>query len=263
MHGLGGIIAILDVIGVSFNYRTEKGVMPVLSNVSFEAGENQFVSIIAPSGTGKTTLLKIISGLVKPDKGKILLRGEEVTGPTPLISMIYQDFALYPWLTALQNVELVLLHKKLPREERRRRAQAMLELVGLGGFEDYYPKEMSGGMRQRVAIARALVAEPLVLLMDEPFASLDAITAEGLRREVLDIVFSKESTVKSVIMVSHNIEEVVELSDKVVILGGRPATVVSQVPIELPRPRNSRDPVFNEVVDRLYSIISTTVKEAR
>ncbi|WP_188595986.1 ABC transporter ATP-binding protein [Thermocladium modestius] len=237
--------------------------MPVLRGVSFDAGENQFVSIIAPSGTGKTTLLKIISGLVKPDEGRVLLMGEEVTGPTPLISMIYQDFALYPWLTAVQNVELALLHKRLPREERRRRAQSMLELVGLGGFEDYYPREMSGGMRQRVAIARALVAEPVVLLMDEPFASLDAITAEGLRREVLDIVFSRESTVKSVIMVSHNIEEVVELSDKVVILGGRPATVVAQVPIELPRPRSSRDPTFNEVVDRLYSVISTAVKEAR
>ncbi|GGP18954.1 nitrate/sulfonate/bicarbonate ABC transporter ATP-binding protein [Thermocladium modestius] len=251
------------MIGVSFSYRTEKGVMPVLRGVSFDAGENQFVSIIAPSGTGKTTLLKIISGLVKPDEGRVLLMGEEVTGPTPLISMIYQDFALYPWLTAVQNVELALLHKRLPREERRRRAQSMLELVGLGGFEDYYPREMSGGMRQRVAIARALVAEPVVLLMDEPFASLDAITAEGLRREVLDIVFSRESTVKSVIMVSHNIEEVVELSDKVVILGGRPATVVAQVPIELPRPRSSRDPTFNEVVDRLYSVISTAVKEAR
>lgn len=251
------------MIGVSFSYRTEKGVMPVLRGVSFDAGQNQFVSIIAPSGTGKTTLLKIASGLVKPDEGRVLLMGEEVTGPTPLISMIYQDFALYPWLTAVQNVELALLHKRLPREERRRRAQSMLELVGLGGFEDYYPREMSGGMRQRVAIARALVAEPIVLLMDEPFASLDAITAEGLRREVLDIVFSRESTVKSVIMVSHNIEEVVELSDKVVILGGRPAAVVAQVPIELPRPRSSRDPAFNEVVDRLYSVISTAVKEAR
>jgi len=230
--------------------------LPVLRSVSFTVNPMEFVSIVAPSGTGKTTLLKIIAGLRKPDKGKVLLMGEEVRGPTPRLAMIYQDFALYPWLTALENIELALLHKKLPREVRVSVARRYLEMVGLLGFEDYYPRELSGGMRQRVAIARALAAEPIVLLMDEPFASLDSITAEGLRNEIHDIVFNESSSVRGIVMVSHNLEEVVELSDKVIVLGGRPATVIANIEIKLPRPRNTRDPEFQDYLDRLYALLS-------
>ncbi|WP_069807299.1 ABC transporter ATP-binding protein [Vulcanisaeta thermophila] len=235
--------------------------MPVLKEVSFKVYAQEFVSIVAPTGTGKSTLLRIIAGLRRPDKGRVLLMGEEVRGPTPKLAMIFQDFALFPWLTALENVELALMHRKdLSKESRREMAKKYLELVGLGGFEDYYPRELSGGMKQRVAIARALAAQPVVLLMDEPFANLDAITAEGLRSEIYSMIFNEESTVKAIIMVSHNLEEVVELSDKVLILGGKPATIISEVPINLPRPRNSRDPEFQDYLDRLYSILSMSIR---
>ena len=247
---------------VSFSYRTERGPLHVLKNVSFTVYEKQYVSIVAPTGTGKTTLLRIIAGLRKPDSGKVLLMGEEVRGPTPKISMIFQDFALFPWLTALENVEIALLHKRLSRDERIKLARRYLELVGLGAFENYYPRELSGGMKQRVAIARALAAQPVLLLMDEPFTNLDAITAEGLRSEIYDMVFNEESTVKAIVMVSHNLEEVIELSDRVIILGGRPATVISDVSIDLPRPRSPRDKEFQDYLDLLYGEISKSMELA-
>ncbi|ADY00553.1 MAG: ABC transporter ATP-binding protein [Vulcanisaeta sp.] len=252
---------ILEVIDVSYSYKTEKGPVPVLKDINFKVYSHEFVSIVAPTGTGKTTLLKIIAGLRRPDSGKVLLMGEEIRGPTPKLAMIFQDFALYPWLTALENVELALFHRKdLSKEVRREIARKYLELVGLGGFEDYYPRELSGGMKQRVAIARALAAQPVVLLMDEPFANLDAITAEGLRAEIYNMVFNEESTVKAIVMVSHNLDEVVELSDKVIILGGRPASIMAEVEIKLSRPRNTRDIEFQDYLDRLYSLLSISLK---
>ncbi|MFB6471107.1 MAG: ABC transporter ATP-binding protein [Vulcanisaeta sp. AZ3] len=247
----------LEVVNVSYSYKTEKGSLPVLKNISFGVYPQEFVSIVAPTGTGKTTLLRIIAGLRKPDHGKVILMGEEVKKPTSKLAMIFQDFALYPWLTALENVELALMHRKdLSKEVRREIARKYLELVGLGGFEDYYPRELSGGMKQRVAIARALAAQPTVLLMDEPFANLDAITAEGLRSEIYKMVFNEESTVKAIVMVSHNLEEVVELSDRVLVLSGRPASIAAEVEIKLPRPRNTRDVEFQDYLDRLYSLLS-------
>lgn len=265
-HDVGGTIAImrepiLEVIDISYSYKTERGPIPVLKDISFKVYQREFVSIVAPTGTGKTTLLRIIAGLRRPDSGKVLLMGEEVKAPTPKLAMIFQDFALFPWLTALENVELALLHRRdLSKEVRREVARKYLALVGLEGFENYYPRELSGGMKQRVAIARALAAQPVVLLMDEPFANLDAITAEGLRAEIYDMVFHEESTVKAVVMVSHNLEEVVELSDRVLVLGGRPARVIAEVDIKLPRPRNTRDPEFQDYLDRLYSLLSMSLK---
>jgi NitT/TauT family transport system ATP-binding protein len=250
----------LELVDISFSYRTERGPLQVLRGVSFTVYEKQYVSIVAPTGTGKTTLLRIIAGLRKPDTGKVILMGDEVKGPTPKISMIFQDFALFPWLTALENVEIALLHKKLSKDDRVKLARRYLELVGLGGFENYYPRELSGGMKQRVAIARALAAQPILLLMDEPFANLDAITAEGLKSEIYNMVFNEESTVKAILMVSHNLGEVVELSDRVIVLGGRPATVIADISIDLPRPRSPRDKEFQEYLDMLYSEISKSME---
>lgn len=251
---------ILEVEGVSFSYRTERGLLPVLKDISFKVYEGEYISVVAPTGTGKSTLLRVIAGLRKPDSGRVILMGEEVKGPTPKISMIFQDFALFPWLTALENVELALLHKKLSRDERIKLARKYLELVGLGGFEDYYPRELSGGMKQRVAIARALAAQPILLLMDEPFANLDAITAEGLRAEIYNMVFNEESSVRAIIMVSHNLEEVVELSDRVLVLGSRPATIVSDIHIDLPRPRSPRSADFQKYLDMIYGEISRSME---
>ena len=251
-------IAILEVLELAFSYRTRKGLLPILENINFKVDGMEFISIIGPSGCGKSTLLRIIAGLEKPLKGKVILMGEEVREPSPKISMIFQDLALFPWLTALENVELALLHKKLPKDLRRKIAKKWLELVGLAGFEDYYPGELSGGMRQRVAIARALAADPIVLLMDEPFRGLDSITAEGLRYEIHNLIFNEESSVKSVVMVSHNLEEVVELSDRVIILGGRPAKVIADVRIDLPRPRTPRDQEFQDYLDKLYTLLSSS-----
>lgn len=218
--------------------------------------DNEFIAIVGPSGVGKSTLLRILGGFIKPEKGEIRLLGKKITEPTPKISLIHQSIATFPWMTALENVKLGLKYRKLPKEEEDKIARKMLEAVGLQGFEDFYPKQMSGGMRQRVSIARALAADPVVLLMDEPFAHLDELTAEGLRQEVYSILFRQESTLRSVVLVSHNLNEVVELADRVYVLNGRPASIAGEVRIELERPRNPKDERFQEYLDRLYALLT-------
>jgi NitT/TauT family transport system ATP-binding protein len=218
------------------------------------------VAIIGPSGCGKSTLLRILGGFLKPLKGKVYLLQEEIVEPTPKIVLIHQSVVTFPWMTALDNVKLGLKYKKLSKEEEDRIARKMLELVGLQGFENFYPKQMSGGMRQRIAIARALAAEPLVMLMDEPFSHLDEITAEGIRKEIRGILFDEESPLKSVILVSHNIPEVVELADRVYVLNGTPSTIIGEVIIDLPHPRIQKNSKFYEYVDLLYSML-TPIKD--
>ncbi|BCU67723.1 nitrate/sulfonate/bicarbonate ABC transporter ATP-binding protein [Sulfolobales archaeon HS-7] len=228
----------------------------VFEDVSLTADENKFVAIIGPSGVGKSTLLRILGGFLKPFAGEVKLLGRTITRPTPKIALVHQSIVTFPWMTALENVMLAMKPKRIPKEEALKTAKKALELVGLSGFENLYPKEMSGGMRQRVAIARALAAEPLVLLMDEPFSHLDELTAEGLRHEIYNILFAEESPLKSVIMVSHNLTEVVELADVVYVLNGSPAKVVGKIEIDIPRPRNPQNQKFNEYLDTFYNLLT-------
>jgi NitT/TauT family transport system ATP-binding protein len=223
--------------------------------VSLYTLDDELVCIIGPSGVGKSTLLRILGGFIRPEKGFVRLLGEPVTRPTPRIAMIHQSIVTFPWLTALENVKLGLRYRRLSRDEEDRVARRMLELVGLQDYADFYPKQMSGGMRQRLAIARALAAEPLVLLMDEPFSHLDEWTAGELRREIYNILFGKETTLRSVVMVSHNLVEVVELADRVYVLNGLPATIVGEVRIDLERPRDVMSDKFREYVGILYKMI--------
>ncbi len=216
----------------------------------------KYVAIVGPSGVGKSTLLRLIGCFIKPEKGTVSLHGKNVLRPTPLISMVHQSIVTFPWMTAQENVMLSLKNRPISKDKMKDMADKALEMVGLTGFENLYPKEMSGGMRQRVAVARSLAAEPKVLLMDEPFAHLDELTAEGLRQDIYNILFNPDSPLESVIMVSHNLTEVVELCDTIFVLNNNPATVVGQIDITMKRPRSSRDPEFDHYLDTLYGLLT-------
>lgn len=225
---------VLKVENLDMAYPGQNGRLDVLRDVSFQVEEGEFVSIIGPSGCGKTTLLRLIAGLARPTSGRVLLNGEEVTGPSRQVGILFQKPALLPWRTAEGNVALPLEVDGAPPKEARRRARELLRWVGLAGFEQAYPAHLSGGMGQRVALARALIHDPSLLLLDEPFGSLDALTREQMGQELLRIWEARRPTV---IMVTHSVSEAVLLSDRVLVLTPRPATVAAEIPIPLPRPR--------------------------
>uniref|UniRef100_A0A7J2U2V4 ABC transporter ATP-binding protein n=1 Tax=Ignisphaera aggregans TaxID=334771 RepID=A0A7J2U2V4_9CREN len=224
-------------------------VLRVLDGISLDIAE-EFVALLGPSGCGKSTLLRIMAGVERADSGSI------VTAPNVSFGFVFQSPTLLPWLTVLDNVALPLIAKGVDKHLAREKASKYLSLVGLQGFEDFYPTELSGGMRQRVNVARALVVEPTMLLMDEPFSQLDPLTAEALRAEVLDLWLSGVTTVKGIVMVTHNVEEAVLMADKIVILTRRPAKVLKIVEVKLPRPRDRRHKDFQDVVDMVYEYVS-------
>lgn len=225
----------------------------VLEKVDLKIREREIVGLLGRSGSGKSTLLRIIAGLIVPSSGTAACQGQPIDGPPSGISMVFQSFALFPWLTVLQNVELGLEAKGINRAERRSRSLAAIDLIGLDGFENAYPKELSGGMRQRVGFARALVVHPDLMLMDEPFSALDVLTAETLRTDMIDLWIEGRLPIKSVLIVTHNIEEAVLMCDRILVFTSNPGRVGSEIKVDLPHPRNRLDPTFRQLVDSIYA----------
>lgn len=233
----------------------------VLEDVNFKLREGEIVALLGKSGSGKSTLLRIIAGLVPPSSGAISYRGQAVTGPVAGIAMVFQSFALMPWLTVLENVELGLEAQGVSREERRHRAIEAIDIIGLDGFESAFPKELSGGMRQRVGFARALVINPDVLLMDEPFSALDVLTAENLKSDLLELWKEKKTNTNGILLVTHNIEEAAMLADRIVVFGNDPGYIRAELPVTLPQPREAESPEFRALVDKIYTLMTTEPRE--
>ncbi|HXO64571.1 MAG TPA: nitrate/sulfonate/bicarbonate ABC transporter ATP-binding protein [Steroidobacteraceae bacterium] len=244
---------LLDVQGVCKSFRKPDGdELVVLENVNLQLRPGEIVGLLGRSGSGKSTLLRQIAGLDEPSGGVVNYLGHPVTGPAQGITMVFQSFALFPWLTVLENVQLGLEAQGVPVDEMRKRSLQAIDLIGLDGFESAYPRELSGGMRQRVGFARALVVHPNILLMDEPFSALDILTAETLRGDFLDLWGEGQLPIKSVLLVTHNIEEAVQMCDRLLIFSSNPGRVASEIPVDLPQPRHTQDPRFRALIERVY-----------
>jgi NitT/TauT family transport system ATP-binding protein len=236
----------------------------VLDDVNFSLAEGEIVALLGKSGSGKSTLLRIMAGLIPADVGQATYRGQGIFGPAWGIAMVFQSFALFPWLTVQQNVELGLEAQGMPAAEREKRADAMLELMGLGGFGSALPRELSGGMRQRVGIARALVTNPDILLMDEAFSALDVLTGETLRNDILELWDGRRIPTKGILIVSHNIEEAVMMADRIVIMSTAPGRIRNEIRIGLPRPRSVDSPEVRALIDEVYGLMTERpAQEAR
>src|SRR3954465_14268756 len=230
----------------------------VLDGVNLVVGEGEIVGLLGRPGSGKSTLLRLVAGLSTPSAGALTFRGEAIDGPPRGIAMVFQSFAVFPWLTVFENVALGLEAQRLPREEIRRRSLAAIDLIGLDGFESAYPRELSGGMRQRVGFARALVVHPNLLLMDEPFSALDVLTAETLRTDFLDLWCEGRMPIKAVVLVTHNIEEAVLMCDRILVFSSNPGRGVAELRVALPYPRNRQDPAFRTLVDTIYARMTSS-----
>jgi NitT/TauT family transport system ATP-binding protein len=248
--------ALLDLEHLSQVYGTNRHRVVALEDVNFRMHEGEFVALLGPSGCGKSTLLRIITGLQRPTDGRVLYRGEPVSGINPHTTIVFQSFALFPWLTVQQNVEVALLAHGLPPDVSAKRAEAFVDKVGLDGFETAFPRELSGGMRQKVGFARALAVEPELLCLDEPFSALDVLSADALRGELLELWTSGTMPTKAILMVTHNIEEAVWLADRIVVMEKEPGRVVTEVTVSLPHPRQRKSLPFLEMVDQVYAILA-------
>jgi NitT/TauT family transport system ATP-binding protein len=246
----------LSVRNVSKEFPLPTGPLAVIEDVSFDLKEGEFLAMVGPSGCGKSTLLRMVAGLIEPTSGEILYDGRVTKGVNLDCALVFQSFALLPWLTVIENVELGLEARGVPPEVRRKKADFFIDKVGLDGYEGAYPRELSGGMKQRVGFARALAVEPKLLLMDEPFSALDALTSINLREELLDLFHDPEILISAVIMVTHTIEEAVELADRVVVFSAHPGRLLADRKIGLPRPRDRRNPAFGEMVAEIFSLIT-------
>jgi NitT/TauT family transport system ATP-binding protein len=252
------VTTILDVANVSQVFSTGSGEAraPVLDDVSLRMKTGEIVALLGRSGSGKSTLLRIIAGLTRPTQGTVKIAGEPVDGPSKDVAMVFQSFALFPWLDVLDNVEIGPRSNGVPLDETRKRALKAIDTIGLDGFESAYPKELSGGMRQRVGFARALVMQPTILMMDEPFSALDVLTAETLRTDLLDLWQEGRIPIKAILMVTHNIEEAVLMADRVLVLSSNPGRIASEIPVTLPHPRDRLDPGFRDLVEKIYALMT-------
>ncbi len=242
---------VLQLVNVSKRYET----VTILQDVSMAVRDQEFVAIIGPSGCGKSTLLRIVAGLTPPTSGSVFCEGVPVLGLNPATAMVFQSFALLPWLRTVENVALPLEARGVPQAERIRRATRYLDMVGLKGHGRAFPKELSGGMKQRVGLARALCQEPRVLLMDEPFSALDVLTARTLRDQVLDLRQSPDVPTRTILLATHSIEEPVYMADRVVAMQADPGRIAGDIHIDIPRPRRPDAPEVREYVDELYSLL--------
>jgi NitT/TauT family transport system ATP-binding protein len=256
------IIIDIKQVDKSFN-KDERQQLLVLKDINFTMYEGEIVALLGKSGSGKSTLLRIIAGLLQPTRGEVYYRGNQVFSPMKGIAMVFQHFALMPWLTVLQNVELGLEAQGLTRDERRERALKAIDTIGLDGFESAYPRELSGGMRQRVGFARALVVNPDLLLMDEPFSALDVLTAENLLSDLLDLWQDKKTNTKGILFVTHDIEEAAWIADRILIFGSDPGHIRAQLDVTLPHPREEDDADFRKLVDKIYTLMTTKPGEEK
>ncbi len=247
--------AIIELEHITKIYQRPEGESQILAALSCEVMEGEMLAIVGPSGCGKSTLLRIIHGLIPPSAGVVRFAGVPQDGINLNCSMVFQSFALLPWLTVEENVEIGLEPRGLDQKARRQRASKYLDKVGLDGQEDAYPRELSGGMKQRVGLARALAVEPKVLLMDEPFSALDALTSINLRQELLDLWSDASLHVDTIVIVTHIIEEAVELADRILVMAPHPGRIVESITVDLPRPRAKKSPEFAALVDRVFSLI--------
>jgi NitT/TauT family transport system ATP-binding protein len=254
---------LLEMQKISKAFPKPSGVpLAVLQDINIAFKEGEILGLLGRSGSGKSTLLRIAAGLVEPTSGEVLYRRVPLTGPEEGIAVVFQTFALYPWLTVIENVELGLDALGLSHREAHKRALAAIDLIGLDGFQSAYPRELSGGMRQRVGFARAMVINPALLLMDEPFSALDVLTAETLRTDFLDLWIERQLPTKSVLMVTHNIEEAVLMCDRILILASNPGHIAAEIPVSLPHPRNRLDPAFHSIVEEIYAILTSRAIES-
>jgi NitT/TauT family transport system ATP-binding protein len=251
-----GAVALIRVEHLDKSFASRHGSISIMRDISFEVKDSDFVAIVGPSGCGKSTLLRLIQGLDHPTAGSIFFQDQKVEAVCPQMAMVFQSFALYPWLTVAQNVAFGLEALRWAPERIASQVERYISVTGLDGFQEAYPRELSGGMRQRVGLARALAVEPAVLLMDEPFSALDPLTAESLREEVLQLWRDPQLPPDAVLLVSHNIEEAIQLADRVIVLSRRPGQILAQVEVDLPRPRDRKSTAFYDLTDRVYSLIT-------
>ncbi|MFT9087078.1 MAG: nitrate/sulfonate/bicarbonate ABC transporter ATP-binding protein [Acetobacter okinawensis] len=239
-----------------FYHKDSTADVQVLDDVNLSIHAGEIVGLLGRSGSGKSTLLRIIAGLLPPTSGDVLWKGEPLRGPTPDVAVVFQSFALFPWMTVEENVALGLDAQGVPAAERDALVESAIELIGLGGYENAWPKELSGGMQQRVGLARALVVNPALLLMDEPFSALDVLTAENLRTDLVELWADNKLPVQSMLIVTHNIEEAVLMCDRIVIASSNPGRIAHVLPVPFPHPRNREDAAFRQLVDRIYALMT-------